>query len=265
MRLRTAWLAPALLLGLAALVLLAAGSVRAQEGGEGDPNRGVDLYYTYCYVCHGQNGEGRAGATLSDVFVTIAPDVFLTEVITKGREGTFMPAWSEASGGPLTEQDIADLVAYIESWGTTVEPPEPAPRRPAVEIPPAPEVDGDPNEGFSIFQRECAVCHGEDAHGQIGATLATSFPGNEPGAYVIETVKRGVGGSPMPAFAGVLSDQEINHVAAYVLSIQREAAPPVGEIIGSGSAWPLVIVMAVIVVVIVALGASVMRREKRGG
>lgn len=255
------------LAALTAAVLLAGGPLHAQEGG--DVENGAALYAVNCAVCHGTRGEGRVGATLDKVFATIAPDEFLTEVIERGRAGTFMPAWSTAYGGPLIEAQVADIVAYIESWGTTVEPPEPAPPRPEVEIPPVPEVDGDPNAGYTVFQTNCAACHGDQGQGRIGATLNTAFAAIEPGAFVVETVRRGVEGSLMPPFAlengGPLSDDDINNVAAYVLSIQRQGGPGTGgEIVGSGSAWPLIIVGAVLVLVIVGLGIAVARRERAG-
>ncbi len=249
------------------LILLVSGPLRAQQ--EGDPVNGAALYAANCAVCHGPKGEGRVGATLSDVFGGIAPDEFLKETISQGRSGTFMPAWSQAYGGPLTDEEIADIIAYIESWGTTVEPPAPAPPRPPQEIPPVPQVSGDPNAGYTIFQTNCVACHGEQGQGRIGATLTTTFAAIEPGALVIETVSRGVAGSLMPPFAqaygGPLTEQEINDVAAYVLSLQRAVTPSPGEVVGRGSAWPLAIVGMLIVVVIVALGVAAARRERAGG
>ncbi len=255
---------PVAVLTALTLAFLLAVPLRAQQ--EGDAANGAALYAANCAVCHGPRGEGRVGATLSDVFVTIAPDEFLKETISQGRPGTFMPAWSQAYGGPLTDAEIADIIAYIESWGTTVEPPAPAPPRPPQEIPPVPEVSGDPNAGYTIFHTNCVACHGEQGQGRIGATLTTTFAAIEPGAFVIETIRRGVAGSLMPPFAqaygGPLTDAEINDVAAYVLSLQRAVTPPPAEMVGRGSAWPLVIVGALIVVVIVALGVAVARRER---
>lgn len=252
-------------MGLIALGLALGGPARAQEGAGGDPARGAELYAENCLVCHGPGGEGRAGATLNNVFSTIAPDEFLREVISRGVQGSFMPAWSEAYGGPLTEAEVTDLVAYVESWGTTVEPPLPAPRRPPVAIPPVPEVDGDPTAGYTVFQQNCAACHGEQGEGRIGATLTTAFAAISPQTVAVETISRGVSGSLMPPFAraygGPLTDQEVNDVAAYVLSIQHEARPqPQGEVVGRASAWPLLAALGGILIVIIALGLAV-----RGG
>lgn len=251
------------------LILLLAGPVYAQDEG-GDPERGAELWTQNCVVCHGSKGEGRVGATLSDVFVSVDADVALTQIISQGREGTYMPAWDQAYGGPLTAGEVQDIVAYIESWGTTYEPPEPAPPRPAVEIPPVPELSGDPNVGYTVYRQNCAVCHGEQGEGRIGATLKTTFAALDPGdfatSYALTTIQNGIFGSQMPAFAqergGPLTAQEIDDVAAYLFSIQE--APPVqeGEQIGKGSAWPLLIVGLLSVLIVVALGIAMQRGEE---
>jgi len=255
-----------LVIGLIGLALGLVAPALAQEG-QGDAARGAELYAANCAVCHGDTGEGRVGATLSDVFVTLDADALLEGVISQGRPDTFMPAWGQAYGGPLTEAEVQDIIAYIKSWGATYEPPVPPPQRPPLEIPPVPQVDGDPNLGYTIFQENCAACHGEGGEGRIGATLTTAFAAIEPGAFTIETVRRGVSGSLMPpfgqAYGGPLTNEEINHVAAYVLSIQGPARPPRGEVVQRGSVWPLLIVIGVSLVIVVAIARALERRQAK--
>jgi len=233
----------------------------------GDAARGAQLFATNCAVCHGSKGEGRVGATLNKVFVSMNATAELKEIITNGRSGTMMPTWGKEKGGPLSEQDIDDIVAYIESWGKTYEPPLPVPPLPPQNIPPVEEVTGDPNKGYTIFQQNCAGCHGEKGEGRIGATLDKSFPAIEPGAFAIDTIKRGISGTLMPAWAqengGPLTDEDINNVAAYVLSLQHEPVARPGPVVEQASAWPLVIVGVGVVVVIFALGIAVSRREQK--
>ena len=93
-------------------------------------NLGAQIYAENCAVCHGQQGEGRVGATLSKNWPSIRPELFTKSVIEEGVPGSPMPAWGQANGGPLSETDVADIVAYIESWGTTYEPPAPVPQVP---------------------------------------------------------------------------------------------------------------------------------------
>lgn len=246
-------------------LLLANGAVLAQDDGEGDPDAGAELYAENCVVCHGEQGEGRAGASLNEVYGGIDPDAFLRTAISRGVEGTFMPPWAEENGGPLDDEQIDDLVAYVESWGTAVEPPLPAPRPPQQEIPPVPEVDGDPNTGYAVYQANCAACHGEQGEGRAGASLTAAFAGVEPDAFVIQTIRRGRPGTLMPPFStdhgGPLGEDEVQDVAAYVLSLQGEARPqPGGEVVGRASAWPLVIVLAGTIILIVALGVTAARQ-----
>jgi mono/diheme cytochrome c family protein len=253
---------------IAGLMLLTAPV--AAQGGEGDPERGAQLFADNCAVCHGEKGQGRVGATLTDVFVSMNADVELTQIIADGREGTAMPAWGEAKGGPLSETDVQDLVAYIESWGTTYEPPAPAPPRPQQQIPPVPEVSGDPNSGYTVYFQNCAACHGEKGEGRIGTTLNTAFPAiKEGGALALQTVRDGRSGTLMPAWSqakgGPLTDQEINDAVAYVLSIQRSAPQPGGDVpVPTGSALPLVLVAVGALALILALGVAVNRRQKSG-
>ncbi len=80
---------------------------------EGDPNRGALLFDQNCVVCHGPNGEGRVGARLAKPWSSIRPDLEIKSAITNGISGSPMPAWSQAQGGPLSEAEINDLVAFV--------------------------------------------------------------------------------------------------------------------------------------------------------
>ncbi len=80
---------------------------------QGDPNRGARLFGENCVVCHGGEGQGRIGATLAKNWPGVRPDLNLRNTIARGISGSQMPAWSRSNGGPLSEQDIDDLVAYI--------------------------------------------------------------------------------------------------------------------------------------------------------
>lgn len=81
----------------------------------GDPNQGGISYDQNCAVCHGPNGEGRIGVTLAKAWPSIRADLGIKSTIANGVAGSPMPAWSQENGGPLTEADINDLVAFITS------------------------------------------------------------------------------------------------------------------------------------------------------
>jgi mono/diheme cytochrome c family protein len=89
-------------------VLVACG---ADDGGEGDGGGGGDatagraLYETNCAACHGAGGEGSG--SYPSIVGEGGSDAI--DIVTNGDGG--MPAF----GGRLTEQEIADVVAYVET------------------------------------------------------------------------------------------------------------------------------------------------------
>ena len=98
---------------------------------EGDPNRGAALYQQNCVMCHGEGGQGKIGKTLAKSWSGVRPDLFIRNTIASGIPNTAMPAWSKAKGGPLSDENINDLTAYvlalpeISQLQTQTEPPQP--------------------------------------------------------------------------------------------------------------------------------------------
>jgi mono/diheme cytochrome c family protein len=140
-------------------------------------------------------------------------------VIRNGISGSPMPAWSQENGGPLTDEEINALVAYILTWQTggppTVFPTPTADSHPP--LTPPPNVMGDPNQGATIYDQNCAVCHGENGEGRVGATLARDFPSIRPDLQLEATIARGVAGLRCQPgarrTAGLLTTEQIDHVA----------------------------------------------------
>ena len=196
---------------------------------EGDPGRGGELYVENCAVCHGVDGQGRIGARL-EAFSGIDPSAVIAQTVAQGIEGTVMPAWGPANGGPLSDRDIADIVAYVVSAFNGTEPIEPLPEYVPPEIARLPDVEGDPSLGAVVYQANCAVCHGEQGRGRIGKPLATSWPGAQPELFIRQVVSDGIEGTKMPTWAqsngGPLSDGEIANVAAYLLTLPSPGSSP---------------------------------------
>jgi mono/diheme cytochrome c family protein len=221
-----------LFIGLFALLLLLAAGLLSRPASAQEPvdqeklNRGAQLYVDNCAVCHGENGEGRVGASLTQAWPSIRPDLTVQNTIANGIPGSAMPAWSQASGGPLTDAEIDDLTYYILSWQEGGPPavdlgPTATPRPP---ITPVPDVSGDPNTGGVLYDQNCAVCHGANGEGRIGATLAQDWPSIRPDLAVRTTIANGISGSTMPAWSqangGPLSEQEIDHITAFVIALE---------------------------------------------
>jgi mono/diheme cytochrome c family protein len=96
---------------------------------------GQHLWALNCASCHGEQGQGPdAPALNSQEFLTAVSDEQIHRIVSAGITGTEMPSWLNEFGGPLTDQEIAAIVAYVRSWEPT------APSRPDWRAPsPSPE------------------------------------------------------------------------------------------------------------------------------
>lgn len=247
------------------LLMLTAGLVQAQAP---DPARGARLFADNCAVCHGADGKGRVGANLTDAFPSIDPNAFARSVIENGVPGSPMIAWGQASGGPFNQQDIDDIVAFLESLrgGTGLVAPTSTPV-PVTPIPTIAGVSGDPTLGAQVYAQNCAVCHGADGVGRVGVNLTQPASSAQPAAFVRQVIAEGVSGSPMPPWAqaqgGPLSNQEVENVAAYVLSLQAASSPtPLPQAQPRGNAWVLG-VLALVALVIIVVGIVGSRRRQQ--
>lgn len=74
--------------------------------------RGHDLYVAACGICH--EAEHRA-AMVPDLRKPKTPrnEDYWREWITNGKAGTLMPAFALNHGGPLTQEQVTSLVAYL--------------------------------------------------------------------------------------------------------------------------------------------------------
>jgi len=267
---RHSW--PALLLCLTVLVL-GASAVGAQSDGQFE--LGARLYAENCAVCHGPNGEGRVGATLAKNWPSIRPDLTVETIIENGVPGSVMPAWGQANGGPLSKAEIAALMVYILSWQTggapTFAPAMTATSRPP--ITPIALVQGDPNRGAILFDENCAVCHGLEGEGRIGATLAKNWPSTRPDLAVKTTIENGVPGSVMPAWGqangGPLDESQIDDLVAYILTLGKTypdvqsspiVIPPEEGGPSPFAGWLGVLLFAVLLVVILIIAWLFQRR-----
>jgi mono/diheme cytochrome c family protein len=96
---------------------------------EGDPNQGAVLFQENCIMCHGQAGQGKIGKTLARDWSAPRSDLFIKNAIANGTPGSVMPVFGQANGGPLSDTNINDLVAYVFTLPQTgqLQPPtEPA-------------------------------------------------------------------------------------------------------------------------------------------
>ncbi|MEW5989226.1 MAG: c-type cytochrome, partial [Chloroflexota bacterium] len=168
---------------------------------------GHDLYGENCAACHGDNGQGAAGPALNaKELLTMTSDDALFSLTRTGVPGTIMPAWGQTFGGPFTDAQIAQLVAFMRSW-------EPA----APEAPPS-ATAADPARGAAIFAQTCSICHGENGQ---GGSVAPAL--NDPerlsklnDAWYRSTIANGRPAKGMPTWGTVLSPGQISDVVALI-------------------------------------------------
>ncbi|MBC9784209.1 c-type cytochrome [Heliobacterium chlorum] len=75
----------------------------------GDPVKGEAYYKQVCAACHGPNGEGGIGSSITDPgFLNAATDEFILKSVTTGRPGTSMPAYPDT-------QELRNTISFLRS------------------------------------------------------------------------------------------------------------------------------------------------------
>jgi cytochrome c oxidase cbb3-type subunit 3 len=209
-------------------------STSALAGGRVEPLVGRKLYMTHCYTCHGVTGrgDGPAAARLpikprnltDDAYLSRKTDQDLYNVISGGSASLHrfsgMPDWKSV----LYHERIWDLVGYIR----VLHRPQAAKEHAL--IPP-----GTIESGKRLYVDYCAVCHGEGGKGDGPLTAMfgpkpLDFTDKEGMAakadvdlyFAIAEGGEAVGKSAfMPRWGGLLKDQEMADVIAYVRTLAR--------------------------------------------
>lgn len=174
---------------------------------------GARAYEHYCQLCHAKDGTGYAAdnapSLVSKTFLESASDDFIAAGIRMGRPGTAMAAYGKVRGGPLEEAQIVDIVNFLRAKGPRYTPP------------PGAQGAGDEKRGATLFEKNCQSCHGTTTARGNALTLfnaelltAASTP------FLRYAIKHGRPPTPMPAFEGKLTDQEIDDVVAYLWSFR---------------------------------------------
>jgi mono/diheme cytochrome c family protein len=82
----------------------------------GDPQRGADVYRTYCSSCHGIDGRGgrKASSIVDGSYLALVSDQQLRTIVIAGRPELGAPDWrSDIEDLPMSPQEIADVVAWL--------------------------------------------------------------------------------------------------------------------------------------------------------
>ena len=220
----------------------------------GHSEAGADLYYRYCWGCHGARGNGDGenapyvtpqprnfvAATFkcrSTPTGTLPLDSDLYNTLVRGFNFTNMPSWAA-----LTAQQRADLVAFIKTFSArwvTEKPVDP------IQIPAEPALTVESiKRGSTLFQKlECWKCHGQEGRGDGPSASTLTDSNDQPirpfnfttsnrskcgktNADLYRIFMTGVDGTPMPSFADVVKPEEAWDLVHYLRTLQVNNASP---------------------------------------
>ena len=124
-----------------------------------------------------------------------------------------MPKWKEIISILVTAFALFAVVSGLSSLlkpGTAI--PAAATAVPLM----AATLDAEVKQGTSLFARNCAMCHGQDARGDEGPTL---YGITKSDAQLSRTLKEGIKGE-MPRFGSKLSDGDIASLIAFLHTLK---------------------------------------------
>ena len=209
---------------------------------------GAQLYYRYCWGCHGARGNGDGE---NAPYVTPLPRNFVAAVfkcrstvtgylptdedlynsIDRGFITSNMPSWAT-----LTSQNRADLVAFIKTFSPRWQTEKPGD---LIKVPDEPALTmASIQNGKQLYQKlECWKCHGQEGRsdGPSASTLTDSndqpikpynfytgyrFKCGTSNRDLYKIFLTGVDGTPMPSFADVIKPGEAWDLVHYLRTLQ---------------------------------------------
>jgi mono/diheme cytochrome c family protein len=209
---------------------------------------GKQLYFRYCWGCHGFRGDGNGeNAPYMNIlprnFVagtfkcrstptgTLPTDQDLFHAIERGFNNTNMPSWIT-----LTDQNRADLIAFVKTFSPRWKSEKAGE---AITVPPEPKLTVESiKRGHELFEKlECWKCHGQEGYGD-GPSAATLTDSNDQpirpynfaagsrfkcGATNQDLYKifmTGLDGTPMPSFADVIKPEDAWDLVHFLRTLQ---------------------------------------------
>ena len=254
-RINFARIAVIVVLAAALPVLAGAQQMESHIGNlTGHSEAGRQLYYRYCWGCHGARGNGDGenapylnilprnfvGATFkcrSTPTGTLPLDSDLYNTLKRGINFTNMPNWSA-----LTDQQRADLVAFIKTFSPRWKAEKPGD---AIQVPAEPALTAASiKHGGELFQKlECWKCHGQEGRGD-GPSASTLTDSNDqpirPYNFTSDNRSKcghtnqdlykifmtGLDGTPMPSFADVIKPEDAWDLVHFLRTLQYNNKSP---------------------------------------
>src|SRR6267143_815674 len=190
----------------------------------GHVGTGRQLYFRYCWGCHGFLGDGNGE---NGPYLNILPRNFVAATY-KCR--------STPTGTLPTDQDLADLVAFIKTFSPRWKTDKPGD---IINVPAEPALTVDSiKHGKELFTKlECWKCHGAEGRGD-GPSASTLTDSNdqpirphnfhEGSRFKCGTTNHdlykifmtGLDGTPMPSFADVIKPEDAWDLVHYLRTLQ---------------------------------------------
>jgi mono/diheme cytochrome c family protein len=249
---------------LAAPLLVSAQQAETHIGKvTGHADTGRQLYFRYCWGCHGFHGNGTgenwlpAGSFPDTPNLNIQPRNFVAATfkcrstptgtlptdqdlynsLVRGLTNSNMPSWIT-----LTDQNRADLVAFIKTfsdrWKTDKAGAEIAvPAEPALTVQSI-------QHGKELFTKlECWKCHGPEGRGDGPSASTLTDSNDEPirpynfaagsrfkcgttNHDLYKIFMTGLDGTPMPSFADVIKPEDAWDLVHYLRTLQISHKSP---------------------------------------
>ena len=208
-----------------------AAAVRAKDPAPASPE-----YARYCALCHGERGEGGAAdhapAIANGAYLRLASDDFLLQSIRRGHPGTPMSAFGTAAGGPLSDEGIRAIIAFLRAYQQ---------EEPADVGVPADNAPLDPERvarARPVFHARCASCHGERGEGRTAPTLDNPvFHELASDGFLRRTISEGRPGTEMAAFAEVMPAEQVEDLVHFVRSLGAPNTASVTAHAGEDEQW----------------------------
>jgi mono/diheme cytochrome c family protein len=243
---------------LAAPLLISAQQAESHIGKvTGHSDAGKQLYFRYCWGCHGFRGDGNGEnwlptASFPDApYLNIQPRNFtaatfkcrstptgslpteqdLYNTLVRGVVNSNMPSWIT-----LTAQNRADLIAFIKTFSARWKNDKPGD---PINIPTEPKLTIESiKHGQELFQKlECWKCHGPQGFGNGPSASTLTDSNDEPirpynfaagsrfkcGATNQDLYKifmTGLDGTPMPSFADVIKPEDAWDLVHFLRALQ---------------------------------------------
>ncbi len=191
--------------------------------------KGGEAYPMLCSACHGKEGEGKGYQVYktgipslgNQDFLSVASRDLIAFTIMHGRSGRQMAAWQPRFSG-LATAEIQGLAAHVK-----------ARRQVRSDLATVQRSRGVSPAGNELYQKNCAMCHGEDGRGAQVITISnTDMLAAASDEFLYKTIVRGRRNTAMPGW-GRFTSEELAHLLAFLKSWGDLPARQ-GQDIGSG-------------------------------